>query len=1391
MDAHNSTRILRVYQTDGVVQIYRSMNELVANENFIIIENDIIDTSLGSLVIETNDHQLLKLMNGFRFKLTSVLFDAIESNSPQLYQLISLYDLNQMNNMGYNRSNQYYLALLAVAIASSVTSYVAYKTWDDWFPSAEGEDASYGFFNFSFLLELFKTLVSRLELMGDSNDFSTQSVLVSLGDHFQEGALAEYKPRGKSVENPTNTATTSNEQTRESDRSEFIQPQPYNPKTPDVIIYEPQSPGQLSVDGQLTLRSSGSGYSMNLTGRTVNIAPGSTVIVTITDSQGNSVRSVIPVNAVGGYSLNGINVSGLIDGVLHINATVVDELNQVVSASDQLVLDAVQGALKINLVTQQNQSAMAIGGTSADILPGRILDAVITDKHGQVVNAKVIINPDGSFSLSNINGASLTDGKLTVSISGVDNNGYTVKAVAQAIFDAIAGSISAQASTITHSPLIDINGLTKDIPAGSIINVIITDSHGNQIHTTATVGSDGRFQLSQFDASSLIDGDIAITVSGVDNNDTGRNANAAAELDALEGSVNAQITTFLHSPFVDISGQTVDIYPGNLVTITLTDSHGNQVSATAVVNSDGSYQLDQLNLSSLIDGDIVLEVEGTDNNGFSRNTSVPTELDALQGALTTALTTYSHSPLVDIRGQSVDIYPGSILAVIVSDSHGHQVTTNATVNSDGSFQINQLDVSSLTDGNISVQVTGTDNNGDPLNATQNASLDAIASSLTADLVTTNYSPLIDISGQAIDFAAGLVNFTLSDVNGNQISGMTVVDGNGTFHISQLNASGLADGVLTLRVFGQDNNGNALSVQDTSIFNAVDSPPVLSVINQTIEFFRDAQGLQLTDLQAAQYLLSQKLSGSGGQTITVPEYGVDLSNTIINTPVQVTVNFITEGSGYNNLVGYYIFDSNGQIISDKVGFMWLATDTPDGSSLPNVRFGIAQSASYTITEGIQPGQGIGFFVIANGSNLAFNANLIQGNYSSLAALNNDVTIENGQVKINGTLVSGDVFFSHDKSLNADASVSNDAHAIGGISFNNTGNMADYAGLLLIGFEDLFGTGDSDYNDLVFSVNIGTNINQLTTTSASGINTLTDIDSSGITSVEISTSGFLAGDLLQFNGTLPGITIGTNSITINYQNQNYQIDITQINDGNPYHLLFSGHSGAVPVDVFELLLQAITFVPVASESSAGTRSIHFAVTDDGGAIGHSQINYNVSIEDLGFSGLMAAQDLSSLSAGDEVVHVTDDLSHLGIMSGTSGTDTIQFDQLNMGLSASEIKEHFQSNWEIIDMTGQGNNNLQLDYEAIHQLIQNNQLVFELSTGEDVNVLKIVADGKQSAASMNFDSISLESTHVTQINDPNLASNEQLFKLTNAQEQSVYVHIVSLTEHLPQVHATEVSA
>ncbi|MCW8449691.1 beta strand repeat-containing protein [Legionella quinlivanii] len=1486
MDANNSTRILRVYQTDGVVQIYRSMNELVVNENFIIIENDIIDTSLGSLVIETNDHQLLKLMNGFRFKLTSVLFDAIESNSPQLYQLISLYDLNQMNNMGYNRSNQYYLALLAVAIASSVTSYVAYKTWDDWFPSAEGEDASYGFFNFSFLLELFKTLVSRLELMGDSNDFSTQSVLVSLGDHFQEGALAEYKPRGKSVETPTNTATTSNEQTRESEHSEFIQPQPYNPKTPDVIIYEPHSPGQLSVDGQLAVRSSGSGYSMNLTGRTVNIAPGSTVIVTITDSQGNSVRSVIPVNAVGGYSLNGINLFGLIDGVLHINATVVDELDQVVSASDQLVLDAVQGALKINLITQQNQSAMAIGGTSADILPGRILNAVITDKHGQVVNANVVINPDGSFSLSNINGASLTDGKLTVSISGVDNNGYTVKAVAQAVFDAIAGSISAQVSTITHSPLIDINGLTRDIPAGSIINVIITDSHGNQIHTTATVGSDGRFVLSQFDASSLIDGDMVITVSGVDNNDTGRNANAAAELDALEGSVNTQITTALHSPFVDISGQTVDIYPGNAVTVTLSDSHGNQVSTTAVVNSDGtyqlnqldvsslidgnivlevvgidnngftrnanvpvvldalegsvdaqistvlhspfvdisgqtvdiypgsvitvtitdshgnqvsttavvsndgSYQINQLDLSSLIDGNIILEVAGTDNNGFSRNFNIPTELDALASALSTQLVTYNHSPLVDISGQSTDIYPGTVLAVIVSDSHGHQVVTNATVNSDGSFQINQLDVSSLTDGNISVQVTGTDNNGDPLIATQTASLDAIASSLTADLVTTNYSPLIDISGQAIDFASGVVNFTLRDVNGNQISGMTVVDGNGMFHISQLNASGLADGVLTLRVFGQDNNGNALSVQDTSPFNAVDSPPVLSVTNQTIDFFRDAQGLQLTDLQAAQYLLSQKLSGSGGQTITVPQYGVDLSNTIINTPVQVTVNFITEGSANNNMVGYYIYDSNGQIISDKVGFMWLATDTPDGSSLQNIRFGIAQSASYTITEGIQPGQGIGFFVIANGSALAFNANLIQGNYSSLAALNNDVTIENGQVKINGVVVSGDVFFSHDKSLNADAGVSNDAHAIGGISFNNTGNMADYAGLLLIGFEDLFGTGDSDYNDLVFSVNIGSNINQLTTTTASGINTLTDIDSSGITSVEITTSGFLAGDQLQFNGTLPGITIGTNSIIINYQNQNYQIDISQINDGNPYHLLFSGHSGAVPVDVFELLLQAITFVPVASESSAGTRSIHFAVIDDGGAIGHSQINYNVSIEDLGFSGLMAAQDFSSLSAGNEVVHVTDDLSHLGIMSGTSGTDTIQFDQMNMGLSASEIKEHFQSNWEIIDMTGQGNNNLQLDFEAVHQLIQNNQLVFELSTGEDVNVLKIVADGKQSATSMNFDSVSLESNHVTQINDPNLASNEQLFKLTNAQEQSVYVHIVSLTEHLPQVHATEVT-
>ncbi|KTC72472.1 hypothetical protein Lbir_1247 [Legionella birminghamensis] len=1388
--ANHSARVLRVHQTEGIVQIYRSTNQLSANENFIIIENDIIDTSLGSLIIETNDHQLLRLLKGFRFKLTSLLFDAIESNSPQLYQLISMYDQNQMANMEYNRSNQYYLALLAVAIVSSVTGYVAYKEWNDWFPAAEGEEPGFSFFNLSFLYELFKTLVSRLELMGDSNDFASQSLLVPLGDHFQDALLAEYKPRGKSIETSTLSDTSNNDQSQDIDNSKFTPTPPGNPNDPGVIVYDPKEPGNLSVDGQLALRSSGSGYSMNLIGRTTNIEPGSTVIVTITDSQGNQVRSLIPVTTGGSYSLNGIDLSGLIDGTLTINATVVDGLGQIVAANDQLVLDAIAGALKINLTTQQNQSIVGIGGTSADILSGRVLDAWIVDKHGHTVNAKVVINPDGSFSLANVNASSLTDGKITVSIAGVDNNGQILQATGQAEFDAVPGSVTAQVVTLTHSPLIDINGQTTDIPAGSILNVTISDNHGNEIHTTAVVGSDGHFQTNQFDASSLIDGHIVLEVTGTDNNGVIRTANVPAELDALQGALTTELTTYPHSPLVDISGQSVDVYPGSVLTITISDSHGNQVSSTTTVNSDGSFQLNQLDVSALVDGNVTIQVTGTDNNGNSLVASDTTELDALVSSISAQLVTVSHSPLVDISGQTTDIYPGTVLTVIVQDTHGHQVSTTAVVASDGSFNLNQLDVSSLTDGTISVQVTGIDNNGDPLTGGQTASLDAVASSLTADLVTSNYSPFIDISGHAVDFSSSTINFILSDAGGNQISGVAALDSNGMFHISQLNASSLSDGLLSLQVFGQDNNGNALSAQDTSIFNAVDSPAVLNITNQSIEFYRDAQGLQLTDAQAAQYLLSQKLSGSGGQTITVPEHGVDLSNTIINTPVQITVNFITEGSANNNMVGYYIFDSNGQIISDKVGFMWLATDTPDGSSLHNIRFGISQSGTYTISDTLQPGQGIGFFVVANGSALAANANLIQGNYSSLADLNNDVTIENGQVKINGTVVSGDVFFSHDNSLNADSAINSDAHAIGGITFNNTGNMADYAGLLLIGFEDLFGAGDSDYNDLVFSVNIGTNINQLTTTSASGINTLTDIDSAGITSVEISTSGFLAGDLLQFNGTLPGVTVGTNSIIITYQNQNYQIDITQINDGNPYHLLFSGHGGAVPVDVFELLLQAITFVPVASETSGGTRSIHFAITDDGGAVGHNQIDYTVSIEDLGFSGLMATQDVSSLSAGNEVVYVTDDLSHLGIMSGTSGMDTIQFDQLNMGLNASELKDHFISNWEIIDMSGKGNNNLQLDFEAVHQLIQNNQLNFELSSGDHVNVLKIIADGKQSAASTDFDSISLESAHVTQINDPNLASNEQLFKLTNAQDQSVYVQTVSMTEHLPQVHATEVT-
>ncbi|MDW4818330.1 RTX toxin, partial [Shewanella fidelis] len=116
------------------------------------------------------------------------------------------------------------------------------------------------------------------------------------------------------------------------------------------------------------------------------------------------------------------------------------------------------------------------------------------------------------------------------------------------------------------------------------------------------------------------------------------------------------------------------------------------------------------------DGDITVNASAEDRNGNQVNDSDTDNMDATDGALTVALTINDNAETASISGTTTDVAPGSTVTLTLTDSAGTvQVVTGVTVNADGSYAIDGVDISGLVDGDITVNASAEDRNGNSVN----------------------------------------------------------------------------------------------------------------------------------------------------------------------------------------------------------------------------------------------------------------------------------------------------------------------------------------------------------------------------------------------------------------------------------------------------------------------------------------------------------------------------------------------------------------------------------------------------------------------------------------------------------------------------------------------------
>lgn len=207
-----------------------------------------------------------------------------------------------------------------------------------------------------------------------------------------------------------------------------------------------------------------------------------------------------------------------------------------------------------------------------------------------------------------------------------------------------------------------------------------------------------------------------------------------------------------------------------------------------------------------------------------------------------------------------------------------------------------------------------------------------------------------------------------------------------------------------------------------------------------------------------FVTTEELPELSDGTVVEPaaRNGVDLADLTLAADNPVTVTFQGEGAGFQNSIGYYTVGPDGTI--GDVEFIWTnASEAGSGGDL---------TIGDTATLDVGAGDTFSFFIIADGFGENDFASFGSGSFEFRGPDGEPATIDtvNPQLffvsddGVTEIALSGDVFHSSATNLNPDGV----QHAVSGID-GETGE-------LVVGFEDLLGGGDNDFEDVLISVDI---------------------------------------------------------------------------------------------------------------------------------------------------------------------------------------------------------------------------------------------------------------------------------------------------------------------------------
>ncbi|WP_318491659.1 T1SS-143 repeat domain-containing protein [Photobacterium leiognathi] len=614
------------------------------------------------------------------------------------------------------------------------------------------------------------------------------------------------------------------------------------------------------------------------------------VTVKVTDNNGKTITLTTSV-INGAWQIDDVDLSALADGELTVTAGVIDIAGNPASTINTIIKDTLS-SITANFdgkgdeyLNRDEISVTDLFGSVSNVENGQTVTIKVTDSNGLEKSFETTVI-DGKWTIEDADLTDFVEGELTVIAETVDLAGNTSSAsntIIKDTFTGISANFDGKGDEYLNSveiPVTDLLGKIENVEDGQFVTITITDSNGlEKIYTTTVIN--GNWTVDNADLAGLSEGELTVIADTVD-----IAGNQVSATDTIIKDTLATITAdfdgngdrFLNQAEVsktELFGTIANIEDGQTVSITVTDSQGLVKTFKSTVSA-GKWTVSNADLSDLAEGELTVLAETTDiagNPASATNTiikdtaaNITTNFDGKSDEYLNAVET----PVTDLFGTVENIEDGQTVTITIADSSGAEKIYTTTVNN-GKWTVNDADLTTLAEGQLTVTTTATDIAGNTTSATDTITKDTLAE-ITAHFEANGDSFLNKAEIDAKTTLFGDVDFVednqpvtvkVTDNNGKTITLTTSVI-NSAWQIDDVDLSALADGELTVTAEVIDIAGNTKETSNTIIKDT----SVLTIDIDTSSYQQG--GLNVSALKNGQvpYVQGSTTGTQAGDKITV-------------------------------------------------------------------------------------------------------------------------------------------------------------------------------------------------------------------------------------------------------------------------------------------------------------------------------------------------------------------------------------------------------------------------------------------------------------------------------------------------------------------------------------------